>query len=234
MKVQLLVSDRCASCRQAEMVWREVSEERDFEFSVAHLAQPEERELVNRLHLKAIPALVVDDKLVAVGFLNKRQALDIVAAVPPKTVSRMRHVGLGMSLSGRGAVYSSMLYLIAAGGFLAFNGLLFLSGFARVAPLHLFTLGFLTFLVYALAEHMLPRFTSNPIRTGAMVWWQLGMAVAGVLTMVAGSASGLRWLALAGAASALLALLLFVLRIWPVLWPQSREMVADRQSSIRA
>lgn len=233
MKVQLLVSDWCASCHQAEKVWREVSEERDFDFGVVDMGQPEGKELVSRLRLKTIPALVVDDKLVAIGVQSKQQALDIVAAAPSKAASRLHHVGLSMALSGRVAVHSSMAYLIAAGGFLAFNGSFFLSGFARAAPLHLFTLGFLTFMIYALAEHMLPRFTGNPIRMGSIVWWQLGLAHGGLLGLVSGFVSGLRWLSLAGAALAWAALLLFVVRIWPVLLPRIQGVAPGENNSSR-
>ncbi len=220
MKVQLLVSDWCASCHQAEKVWREVSEEREFEFEVVDMGQSEGKELVSRLRLKTIPALVVDGKLVAIGLQSKQQALIIVGAAPPKAASWAHHVGLSMGFSSRVAVHSSLAYLFIAGGFLAVKGSLFLTGFARVAPLHLFTLGFMTFMVYALGEHMLPRFTGNPIRSGSLAWWQLGFAHAGVLMLVTGFVSRLHWLALGGAILAWVALLLFMLRLWPVLWPR--------------
>ncbi len=225
MKVQLLVSEWCAPCHQAEKIWREVSEEREFEFGVVDLGQPEGKELASRLRIKTIPALVVDNNLVALGVQTKQQALDIVAAAPRKAVPRLHHVGLSMSWSGRFAVHSAMMYLVAAGGFVAVNGSFFMGGFARVAPLHLFTLGFLTFVVFALAEHMLPRFTGNPIRTGVIAWCQLGLAHVGVLSLFAGFLSNLRWLAFSGATLAWFALLLFVVRIWPVLWPRTQKVV---------
>ena len=234
MKVQLLVSDWCASCHQAEKVWREVSEEREFEFDVVDMGQSEGRELVNRLRLKTIPALVVDGKLTAIGVQTRQQALAIVAAAPPKAAARVHHVGLSMESSGRVAVHSSLVYLVAAGGFLAVKGSFFLQGFARVAPLHLFTLGFITFMVYALGEHMLPRFTGNPIRSGWPVWMQLGLAHAGLLTLVAGFFSGWRWLALGGACLAWLALFLFMLRMWPVLWPRPTGTVSAADGAARA
>ncbi|MDA8420480.1 MAG: thioredoxin family protein [Pseudomonadota bacterium] len=220
MKVQLLVSDWCASCHQAEKVWREVSEERDFDFAVVDMGQPEGRELVSRLRLKTIPALVVDDRLAAIGVQTRQEALSIVGAAPAKLAAPTHHVGLSMGTTGRAAVHSSLVYLFVAGGFLAVKGSLFLGGFARVAPLHLFTLGFMTFMVYALGEHMLPRFTGNPVRGGVFAWLQLGLAHAGLLMLVSGFFSGSRWLALAGACLAWLAFLMFALRMWPVLWPR--------------
>ncbi len=236
MKVQLLVSDWCTSCHQAEKVWREVSEEREFEFDVVDMGQPEGRELVSRLRLKTIPALVVDGTLIAIGVQTRQQALAIVAAAPPKPAAQAHHVGLSMGSSGRVAVHSSLAYLVAAGGFLAVKGSFFLQGFARVAPLHLFTLGFITFMVYALGEHMLPRFTGNPIRGGWLAWTQLGLAHAGLLMLVSGFLSVWRWLALGGACLAWLALLLFVVRLWPVLWPRPRPVgtVSATDGAVRA
>ncbi|MHB8347196.1 MAG: thioredoxin family protein [Acidiferrobacterales bacterium] len=233
MKVQLLVSDWCASCHQAEKVWREVSEEREFDFDVVDMGQSEGKELVSQLRLKTIPALVVDGKLVAVGVQSRSQALAIVGAAPPRAAAQAHHVGLSMGFSGRVAVHSSLAYVFAAGGFLAVKGSFFLAGFARVAPLHLFTLGFMTFMVYALGEHMLPRFTGNPIRGGSLAWWQLGFAHTGLLMLFGGFLSGWHWLALCGGGLAWLALALFFLRLWPVLWPDTAGPVPAEDSAQR-
>lgn len=222
MKVELLVSEWCASCHQAEKVWRQVSEERDFDFAVVDMGQPEGKALVSRLRLKTIPALIVDGALVAIGVQPPEEARRIVAAAPPKHTGATRHVGLAMSLTGRIAVHSSMIYLVLGGAALPLHGSLFLDGYARPAALHLFTLGFLTFLIYALGEHMLPRFTGNPIRLGAIAWTQLGLAHAGVWFFVAGFL--LRSLVLSGigAVFAWTAFLIFALRLLPVLWPRKR------------
>ena len=150
------------------------------------MGQPEGKALVSRLRLKTIPALIVDGALVAIGVQPPEEARRIVAAAPPKHTGATRHVGLAMSLTGRMAVHSSMIYLVLGGAALPLHGSLFLDGYARPAALHLFTLGFLTFLIYALGEHMLPRFTGNPIRLGAIAWTQLGLAHAGVWFFVAG------------------------------------------------
>ena len=223
MKVQLLVSEWCASCHQAEKVWRDVAEERAIEFAVVDMGQPEGRELVSRLRLKSVPSLLVDGELKAVGVQTREQALTLVATAPSKARSAQRHIGLGMETSSRVAVLSSVVYLFLAGASLPFNGGLFASGVARVAPLHVFTLGFLVFMVYGLGEHMLPRFTGNPVRLGIWAWAQLGLAHAGVLGMVTGFWRGWTALTLAGAACAWLALLLFTMRVWPVLWPSGNS-----------
>ena len=84
MKVQLLVSDACAPCDQAEKVWRGVAAERELDFSVVNLAEPEGRQLADRLQLKTIPALVVDGVLVAIGVQSAEEARALVSRAPQK------------------------------------------------------------------------------------------------------------------------------------------------------
>jgi glutaredoxin len=228
VKVQLLVSEWCASCHQAERIWREVAEERDFEFEVLDMGQPEGRELATRLRLRSVPSTVIDGELRAVGVQDRPGALALVAAAPPKAASALRHVGLGMARSARLAVLSSVVYLFLAGAALPVYGGLFAPGTARGAPLHLFTLGFLVFMTYGLGEHMLPRFTGNPIRAGAMVWVQFALAHAGVWALVLGLWFAIVPLTVAGGVCAWSALALFVIRIWPVLWPRGSAAPSDR------
>lgn len=168
--MQLLVSERCASCHQTERIWREAAEERDFEFEVLDMGQPEGRELATRPHLRSVPSTVIDGELRAVGVQSRQEALALVAGAPPKAARALPHVGLGMARGARLAVLSSVFYLFLAGTALPVYGGLFAPGAAWVAPLHVFTLGFLVFMIYGLGEHMLPRFTGNPIRAGAAAW----------------------------------------------------------------
>jgi glutaredoxin len=228
MRVELLVSEWCASCHQAEKVWRQVSQERDFDFAVVDMGQPEGKALVSKLRLKTIPALIVDGALVGIGVQPLEEARKIVAGAPSKQASTTQHVGLAMALSGRMAVHSSMVYLVLAGSALGLHGSLFLDGLARPAALHLFTLGFISFLIYALGEHMLPRFTGNPIRLGRIAWVQLGLAHAGLLVLFAGFWVGRYGLAALGGMLAWLALLIFAARLWPVLWPPKKVAAGAR------
>ncbi|MDO8596835.1 MAG: thioredoxin family protein [Sulfuricaulis sp.] len=82
MKVQLLVSDACAPCDQAEKVWRGVVAERELDFSVVNLTAPEGWQLADRLQLRTIPALVVDGVLVAIGVQSPDEARSLVAQAP--------------------------------------------------------------------------------------------------------------------------------------------------------
>lgn len=224
MKVQLLVSEWCPSCHQAERVWQDVAGERDIDFAVVDMAQPEGRELVSRLRLKSVPSIVIDGELKAVGAQTKSEALELVAEAPEReSEGGAQHIGISMATQSRIAVLSGMAYLVISGAFLVIDQGLFASGYARVAPLHLFTLGFLTFMIYGVGEHMLPRFTEQPIRLGAWSWSQIALAHLGVLGMVAGLWAGVPALAVAGAGAAWVAMALFAARLWPVLWPRIVE-----------
>jgi predicted signal transduction protein with EAL and GGDEF domain len=46
MKVQLLVSEWCMPCRDAEQVWRRMAQQKAFAFEVLDVAQPEGRTVV--------------------------------------------------------------------------------------------------------------------------------------------------------------------------------------------
>jgi thioredoxin-like negative regulator of GroEL len=82
MKVQLLVSDACDPCDQAEKVWRGVAAELELDFSVVNLDRPEGRQLAERLQLQTIPALVVDGVLVAIGVQSAEEARALVSRAP--------------------------------------------------------------------------------------------------------------------------------------------------------
>jgi hypothetical protein len=79
MKVQLLVSESCIPCGQAEMIWRQVADERALDFSVINLADPEGRRLADDLQLRTIPAVVIDDVLVAIGVQSLEEARALIS-----------------------------------------------------------------------------------------------------------------------------------------------------------
>jgi glutaredoxin len=220
-EVQLLVSEWCPSCHQAETVWQQLAGERTIRFNVVDMAQPEGRELVKQLRIRSVPAVVVDGELAAVGLLERSRALELVPDAAPKAASATRHIGLGLAGSSRAALSAAAVYLVLAGLFLFLEGwgtgagLLAGSAF-HPGALHLFTLGFLSFFIYGLGEHMLPRFTGQPLPMGVWSWTQQGLAHAGVLAFFIGHGLGLAGPALLGALLAWLALALFAWRIVPV------------------
>lgn len=85
------------------------------------------------------------------------------------------------------------------------------------AHIHLFTIGFFTFLICGLSQHMLPRFSGRPLRTG---WWapaHEGLAHLGLWMQIGGWLVDLPLLTGWGAAVSLLAFLLFTWVVAPTL-----------------
>ncbi|HDP89737.1 MAG TPA: thioredoxin [Thioalkalivibrio sp.] len=218
MKVELVVSEWCQTCHQAEKVWRGIAEKKAIEFAVVDMGQPEGRELATRLRIRSIPAIVLDGELAQIGVHPEGECLKLVAGAPDRKGGGARHVGLGLSTGSRAAILAAMGYVFVAGGFLPLGGL-FGEGHLRPLPLHLFTVGFMTFLVYGLAEHMLPRFTGNPIRGGLWSYGQQALAHLGLWLLLTGLGLGQPGIAVTGAAGLWISLLVFTLRLWPVLWP---------------
>ena len=209
MRVELLVSEWCVTCPAAEAVWRTVAAEKDIDYAVLDLAQPEGKRLARELRIRSIPALVIDGELKAVGVLPLAEAREMVAAAPARPARAARHVGLLLGRDERRFALSALAWLLAAGAAMLVSGSLL-----APAPMHLFG-GFVLCLIYALGAHMLPRFTGRPIRGGAWSLAQLALANAGIGLFGLGAM-------LAGGALLWFSLALFSIRLWPVLIPFAR------------
>lgn len=132
---------------------------------------------------------------------------------------RMQRMGVTFSPDNRAFIVSAQIYLMLAGIGLVLDGSFLSDSISRPAFLHLFTLGFMLFMMYGLGAHMLPRFTGNPLaENGRAAWLQMVLAHCGVLGYAIGYFAARPGLALAGALSAWLSLLIFSARMWPVMW----------------
>ncbi|MBI3918779.1 MAG: thioredoxin family protein [Betaproteobacteria bacterium] len=228
MKVELLVSEWCPTCPQAERVWRQVADERAIDFSVLDMAQPEGRALAHRLRLKTIPAIAIDGTLIAVGVQSVEEARRMVAAAPAKARASPRHAGMLLSTDNRAFIVAAMIHLILAGLWLLAVGALLAEGALRLVGVHVFGAGFMLSLIYGLGAHMLPRFTGNPIRMGALPWVQLSALHGGLAVFALGSWLPEASVGLAGGALVWSSFLIFAGRLWPVLWPRpDRGVIRD-------
>ena len=219
MKVELLVSEWCPTCPQAEKVWRQVAEERAIEFAVLDMMQPEGRALAQRLRIRTIPAVAVDGALTAVGVPSLAEARHHVAAAPLRKRASPRHAGMLLSTDNRAFIVAAMVYLMLSGAWLLRSGALLTEGALRPVGAHLFTAGFVLSLIYGLGAHMLPRFTGNPIRMGAWPWAQFVALHAGIIVFCAGFALPGGRATLAGGVLMWLSLVIYAWRVGPVLWP---------------
>jgi len=183
------------------------------------ISRAEGAALAQRLKLQTVPALLIDGTLRAVGVQTPEEALTLLQPQRQEAHDRMQQMGLGFSPDNRWFILAAQAYLMLAGLGLLMNGSFLSDDAARPAFLHLFTLGFMLFMIYGLASHMLPRFTGNPIREGAWSWLQMGLAHGGVIGYAVGYLAGWPTLIVVGAVLAWLSLAVFAYRVWPVLWP---------------
>lgn len=234
MKVELLVSEWCPTCPQAEKVWRQVAEERDIEFAVLDMMQPEGRALTQRLRIRTIPAVAVDGVLQAVGVQSLSDAHRLVAAAPMRKRASPRHAGMLLSADNRFFIVTAMAYLIASGAWLLAQGTLASDGALRPIGIHLFGAGFVLSLIYGLGAHMLPRFTGNPIRVGSWPRVQYGCLNLGIMLFIGGHWPASRWVMVAGGGLMWLSLLIFSLRVWPVLWRRDASRKQDFETPVAA
>ena len=219
MKIELIVSGACPFCLEAEKVWRAAAADHGFEFAVLDIAQPEGAALVQRLKLQTVPALLIGGTLRAVGVQSPEEALTLLQPARQEAHDRMQQMGFTFSPDNRWFILAAQAYLMFAGLGLLMNGSFLSDNAARPAFLHLFTLGFMLFMIYGLASHMLPRFTGNPIREGVWPWLQMGLAHCGVIGYAACYLAGRHTLIVVGTVLTWLSLAVFAFRVWPVLWP---------------
>lgn len=78
MRIELLIADNCLPCRKAEEVWRGMSKERGLALSVLDVHGSEGKQLSDRLGLTALPALMIDGNLVAVGVQSPDQVAELL------------------------------------------------------------------------------------------------------------------------------------------------------------
>jgi hypothetical protein len=220
MKIELIVSGVCQFCLEAEKVWRTATADREFEFAVVDIGQPEGAALAQRLNLQTVPALMIDGTLRAVGVQSPEEALALIQPARQEVHAQMQRMGFTFSPDNRWFILAAQVYLMLAGLGLLMNGSLLSDTVARPAFLHLLTLGFMLFMIYGLGAHMLPRFTGNPIREGVWSWLQMGLAHCGVIGYVVGYLVGRHTLVVVGAVLTWLSLAVFTWRVWPVLWPR--------------
>jgi predicted thioredoxin/glutaredoxin len=78
MRVELLVTRDSSSCRKAETLWRTMCEKNNLTLRVLEDDSPEGREALERLGLHALPAVLLDGRLVAVGVQTPDQASELL------------------------------------------------------------------------------------------------------------------------------------------------------------
>ncbi len=80
MKVELLVTRDSSSGRKAEHLWRSICENENLTLRVIEDESPEGQRALTRLRLRALPAVLLNGRLVAVGVQTRDQAFELLRA----------------------------------------------------------------------------------------------------------------------------------------------------------
>jgi thioredoxin-like negative regulator of GroEL len=84
MKITLLVAAWSPPCRRAEQIWRKVALAHGLPLDIVDVDAPAGQALTQRLRLQTIPALLIDDRLVAIGVQGEQEADRLLAAAAAK------------------------------------------------------------------------------------------------------------------------------------------------------
>ena len=89
-----------------------------------------------------------------------------------------------MSKTTLGFIFTGIIYLVLG----VTLGVLFFifpeTRMLRPVHTHLNLVGFLTFLVFGVGYHILPRFRGNPLHSEKLAWWQFWLANVGLVGLL--------------------------------------------------
>ncbi len=72
--VILLVSQWCATCPDADELWRKLQKEYGFRYDVFDINTPEGKMWVRKLMIRSVPSTIIDGKLTFVGVPEESEA----------------------------------------------------------------------------------------------------------------------------------------------------------------
>jgi len=81
MKLILLLAGSYSSCQKTQRVWQEVSLKHNLEISILDLEHKDGQTLAERLNLKSFPALINNNKVIAVGNPDYQKAEKIISDI---------------------------------------------------------------------------------------------------------------------------------------------------------
>ena len=79
MKIELLVVTPCSICDRARDIWSGAADASQATFQVLDISEPEGERLMQLHHLKTLPAILINGRLIAIGLQNTEEARKIIA-----------------------------------------------------------------------------------------------------------------------------------------------------------
>ena len=74
MKAILILAGPYSTCDATKIIWQDLFGKNNIDFETVNLSTDQGREIASKLNINSFPALVVDNKVIAVGHPNEQSA----------------------------------------------------------------------------------------------------------------------------------------------------------------
>ncbi len=81
MEAILILAGPYSSCNATQIIWEEQCNNKNIELKIFDLTHKDGQELSSKLNIKSFPALVINNKVVAVGHPDKQTAQKVIQAL---------------------------------------------------------------------------------------------------------------------------------------------------------
>jgi len=77
MKAILILAGPYSSCSETQLIWDKLCISKGVKLTVYDLTNKDGKKIANELNIKSFPALIIDNKVIAVGHPNEETAKDV-------------------------------------------------------------------------------------------------------------------------------------------------------------
>ena len=81
MKAILILAGPYSSCNATQIIWEEQCNNKNIELEIFDLTHKDGQELSSKLNIKSFPALIINNKVVAVGHPDKQIAQKVIQSL---------------------------------------------------------------------------------------------------------------------------------------------------------
>jgi len=81
MKAILILAGPYSSCSATELIWKEACKDKDITLTTFDSTHDVGLELSSELNVKSFPALIIDNKVIAVGHPDEKSAKKVISSI---------------------------------------------------------------------------------------------------------------------------------------------------------
>jgi len=85
VKLTLIIAGRYSSCKLSQQIWFDECSKHNIELDVLNLEHENGQSLATQLNLKSFPALILNNKIIAVGHPDIKTAEKIISDLIPSS-----------------------------------------------------------------------------------------------------------------------------------------------------